>query len=91
MPNILDFMYDYLYKMKFTFSFLFRKRFFITDSSSVLFSTPLNFDPSMVELLTAMHVGAELIIPKFGWMNIAMGKMLTQLNISFIQVICLEI
>jgi hypothetical protein len=42
-------------------------------------------------LLTAMHVGAELIIPKFAWMNIAMGKMLTQQNISFLQVICFTI
>lgn len=42
--------------------FKFSDRFKLNATSRILFSTNLFFDPSMVELLTALHVGAELIL-----------------------------
>uniref|UniRef100_A0A914KUI2 AMP-dependent synthetase/ligase domain-containing protein n=1 Tax=Meloidogyne incognita TaxID=6306 RepID=A0A914KUI2_MELIC len=47
MPNIDDFI----------------QRFALTPNSSILFSTCLGFDPSMVELFLSIKLGAQLIIP----------------------------
>ncbi|CAK5094893.1 unnamed protein product [Meloidogyne enterolobii] len=47
MPNIDDFI----------------QRFSLTSNSSILFSTCLAFDPSMVELFLSIKLGAQLIIP----------------------------
>uniref|UniRef100_A0A914LC28 AMP-dependent synthetase/ligase domain-containing protein n=1 Tax=Meloidogyne incognita TaxID=6306 RepID=A0A914LC28_MELIC len=47
MPNIDDFI----------------QRFSLTPNSSILFSTSLGFDPSMVELFLSIKLGAQLIIP----------------------------
>uniref|UniRef100_A0A915P090 AMP-dependent synthetase/ligase domain-containing protein n=2 Tax=Meloidogyne TaxID=189290 RepID=A0A915P090_9BILA len=47
MPNIDDFI----------------QRFSLTQNSSILFSTCLGFDPSMVELFLSIKLGAQLIIP----------------------------
>uniref|UniRef100_A0A915N1U6 CMP/dCMP-type deaminase domain-containing protein n=1 Tax=Meloidogyne javanica TaxID=6303 RepID=A0A915N1U6_MELJA len=47
LPNIDDFI----------------QRFALTSNSSILFSTCLGFDPSMVELFLSIKLGAQLIIP----------------------------
>ncbi|KAL3096716.1 hypothetical protein niasHT_025144 [Heterodera trifolii] len=43
-------------------------RFSIGTSSTVLFGTQTNFDPSLVELFVAVCAGAELVIPSSNWL-----------------------
>ncbi|KAF7639510.1 AMP-binding domain-containing protein [Meloidogyne graminicola] len=47
LPNIEDFI----------------QRFSLNEKSSILFSTSLGFDPSMVELFISLSIGAQLLIP----------------------------
>jgi hypothetical protein len=64
----------------------FRQRFSLNEASSVLYSTTVNFDPSMVELLVAMYAGAELIIPPANWVESDAEKTIRHQPISFFQV-----
>uniref|UniRef100_A0A183CP20 AMP-binding domain-containing protein n=1 Tax=Globodera pallida TaxID=36090 RepID=A0A183CP20_GLOPA len=70
MPNVEDFI----------------DRFSLTASSTVLYSTQTNFDPSMVELLVALSVGCELLIPPpSGWIGSVSRIILRDFRLSFVQ------
>uniref|UniRef100_A0A914GXZ8 Uncharacterized protein n=1 Tax=Globodera rostochiensis TaxID=31243 RepID=A0A914GXZ8_GLORO len=71
MPNVEDFI----------------ERFSLSASSTVLYATQTNFDPSMVELLVALSVGCELLIPppSAAWIGSVSRIILCDFRLSFVQ------
>uniref|UniRef100_A0A1I8B5R8 AMP-binding domain-containing protein n=1 Tax=Meloidogyne hapla TaxID=6305 RepID=A0A1I8B5R8_MELHA len=69
MPNIDDFI----------------QRFSLTKNSSILFSTSLGFDPSMVELFISLSIGSQLIIPPKEIIGGISELILRRQKINFVQ------
>uniref|UniRef100_A0A915D267 CMP/dCMP-type deaminase domain-containing protein n=1 Tax=Ditylenchus dipsaci TaxID=166011 RepID=A0A915D267_9BILA len=72
MPNIVDFA----------------DRFELASTDTVLFSTQLVFDPSIVEMFLAMYLGCELLIPMPSSdepQSVLIEQIVTHFDISFVQ------